>query len=793
MVALAAMGVLGTAATVVAGPWSSLPEAVVRLQQRARDQEGLGVLRAAEASLLAEAAAGRLQAVVALIQVYEDLVTPLGDGDARCGRLRARTAAALADYAAAQAGRDPRKAGRALAVAASIWPDAEVEVRLRSLLLPPPDAEPGEVWASIQDGAELVFVPPLQFDLGCSWGDNDCQRDEKGRFVTTGPFWMERTEVTNRRYRACVEAGACTPPAARTTFDQRAHADDPVTGLTWAQARAFASWTGRRLPSEAEWEGAARGNGQGRFPWGRGRDRGLANLYGRGDEDDFDGVAPVASFPATGLGFYDLAGNVWEWCGDRYHADLTGAPRDGSPWVTGSLGRVVRGGSWRRTMEVARVSSRSWFEDDYAADDVGFRCVQDVPQAVPSQHLVDTARHTFPLPAEPGGDLAGSDLSVADRHYLERMTLTWFVLEGRTGEGVRLAVAVLRRDPEDPVALDVLSRLEKEMATEVARGDLEQAEAALMGYRRAADGDRRLARRLADLERRLLVEMEVVVGALQSRGDVGRLRAGLGLARLLRADDALLARLRSGAVPPAGAHRMWPSDGKEMVWVPGGSFRMGAAPDDSGAGYDEHPAHAVTLGGFWLDRTEVTNDEFRRCVEDGACHPPMRRVDFDDADLGREPVRWVSWFEARTYARWAGKRLPTEAEWEFAGRGEGNTRYPWGNEWIDGRVNASRVMGADRWEGPAPVASFPPTVWGFSDMIGNVAEWVSDVYHHTYWEAPADGRSWVQLTGGPVGPQRVIRGGSFLSPPMRLRVSERDQRDPSSSHRAVGFRCAADP
>lgn len=78
-------------------------------------------------------------------------------------------------------------------------------------------------------------------------------------------------------------------------------------------------------------------------------------------------------------------------------------------------------------------------------------------------------------------------------------------------------------------------------------------------------------------------------------------------------------------------------------------------------------------------------------------------------------------------------------------------------------------------------------------MIGNVAEWVSDVYHHTYWEAPADGRSWVQLTGGPVGPQRVIRGGSFLSPPMRLRVSERDQRDPSSSHRAVGFRCAADP
>jgi formylglycine-generating enzyme required for sulfatase activity len=766
---------------------------VDRLQQRPDDRVAAEILRDAERSLLDEAAAGHLHATIALVGAYENLVTPLDDGDARCSALRARVAEVLVRHGDSIVDDDPGAAGKSWALAATLDPIADAVDRLRGALLPPENPEPGEVWRSPIDGSELVFQPPMQFDFGCSSGDSECQEDEIGRWVQAEGFWIDRTEVTNRRYTRCVDAGACLPPVESEHFSDPSRADDPVVGVSWWQAQAYASWAGRRLPSEVEWERAARGvYDAGKFPWGRGRERGLANLEGTTDDDVFEGTAPAGSFPATGLGLHDMAGNVWEWCEDSYHRDLSRGPRDHTAWVTGGWGRVLRGGSWRRTIEVARLSSRDWQRQEYFADDAGFRCVADTTDRVEVRELVSLAQRGYPLPARPGNELVEADLSAADRRYLERTALTWLVLEGRVTEALPRAVALLRRDPRDPVALDLLEQLEREMASTVRRGDVVTVRAALFGYRNAVEGDRRLARRLAAYEERLLDEMRLNVESFVERGDRTLITATVRLASELNPDHPVVVRLRASIEPTAGSARSWPVDGKPMVWIPSGSYRMGASQGDGSAAYDEHPARQVTVDGFWLDQTEVTNDEYRQCVEARVCTPPGRPNAFNDPNLGSYPVLWVDWYQASTYAKWAGKRLPSESEWEWAARAAQPSRYPWGELWEDGVANAMGALGQDRWGGPSPVASFPANAWGLYDMLGNASEWVEDRYHRNYWDAPKDDRPWTQMTGGPAEPRRVLRGGGHHLPPARLRVSYRDDRAPSGFNRATGFRCAAD-
>jgi formylglycine-generating enzyme required for sulfatase activity len=747
LIALLVGGACASAIPAAAGPWSSLPDAVARIQTGPDDRAARAVLDDAGGSILAEAAAGRLDAVVLLMDAYENLVSPLIDGQDLCDDLRSKVSEVLVAYGDSRLPTDPRVAGRAWALAASYEPSPAALDRLRELMLPPSEPEPGEIWQSTVDGAELVYHPPLQFDFGCTYGDNYCMKDEPGRWVQGSDFWIDRIEVTNRQYMACVQAGVCPPPVESAAFGDPDRADEPVVGVSWRHAQRYATWAGRRLPSEAEWERAARGvANDGKFPWGR----------------------------------------------DSYHRNLSRGPMTDKAWLANGWGHVLRGGSWRRPIEVARVSARTWQEQDYFADDVGFRCVADVPERVTTHQLVSVAQRTYPIRMVPGLELAFADLSAADRNYLERTSLTWLVLEGRISEALPRAVAMLRRNPGDPVALDLLGQLEKEMASDVQRGDVIPVRTALTGYRSAVEGDRRLALRLANHERRLLEEVRLNVQVYVERGDPNLVNETVGFAQMLDPSDPIVVTLRASIEPAPGAVRVWARDGKEMVWIPGGSFNMGASPGDGNAAYDEHPAHRVGVNGLWLDRTEVTNDEYRRCVDAGVCTPPRRTTSFDDSNVGSQPVMWVDWYQAKTYARWAGKRLPTEAEWEWAARTQRSTRFPWGDSWVDGAGNGLGADGEDRWAGPAPVASFDPNPWGVYDMIGNAAEWVQDVYHKNYWEAPSDARPWTQETGPQVERKRVVRGGSNLSPASRLRVSYRDERVPHGYNRATGFRCATD-
>jgi iron(II)-dependent oxidoreductase len=222
-----------------------------------------------------------------------------------------------------------------------------------------------------------------------------------------------------------------------------------------------------------------------------------------------------------------------------------------------------------------------------------------------------------------------------------------------------------------------------------------------------------------------------------------------------------------------------------MVLIPAGEFVMGR--DDPGA--DHGPAHRVRLRAFFLDRHEVTNAEYLRYSQATGKPLPeywgMERFR-SGPDFPAHPVIGVSWREARDFARWAGKRLPTEAEWEYAARGgRVGLPYPFGTT-----IDPSQANYAAKGPSPGPVAvgQFPPNGYGLFDMAGNVVEWVADYYApDTYAQSPLQ-----QPSGPKRGKLRVIRGGGWHSGPFCTRLDFRNALPANWRDINVGFRCAKD-
>lgn len=305
-----------------------------------------------------------------------------------------------------------------------------------------------------------------------------------------------------------------------------------------------------------------------------------------------------------------------------------------------------------------------------------------------------------------------------------------------------------------------------------------------------------------------------------------------------------------------------------MVWIPGGRFLMGAA--DQVGRPDEYPQHTVDLEGFWMDATEVTNAEFQKFVKATGYittaerkpdweemkkqlpagtpkppddvlvaaslvfTPPAGPVPLHDASQwwtwtkgadwkhpegpqsnirGKDnyPVVQVSWEDATAYAKWAGKRLPTEAEWEFAARGGLKDQpYSWGSEPVDaGKPKANtweghfpdRNTAKDGYARLAPTRSFAPNAYGLYDIAGNVWEWCADWYRPDYYKELA-GKTVANPAGPAAGydpdeptmPKRVVRGGSFLchaSYCASYRVSARMKTTPDTGLEHTGFRCVS--
>jgi len=237
----------------------------------------------------------------------------------------------------------------------------------------------------------------------------------------------------------------------------------------------------------------------------------------------------------------------------------------------------------------------------------------------------------------------------------------------------------------------------------------------------------------------------------------------------------LVAILRSAAAP--GEVKINPADGQRYVWIPPGRFEMGCSPGEP-CPAQEMPRHGVTLTkGFWMGQTEVTLGAHRRFAHaTGRPAPPAPSF----AQNERHPVVNVAWDDAAAYCGWAGGRLPTEAEWEYAARAGTTQAY-------SGELNVIAWYNANSGGHTHEVGQKEPNAFGLYDMLGNAWEWVGDWFHGKYYAAfPTEARD---PPGPPSGRSRVLRGGSWDSYAIFLRVSYRFSLEPGYRNSYVGFRC----
>ena len=248
---------------------------------------------------------------------------------------------------------------------------------------------------------DMMFIPAGNFDMGIRTNDNDGEDDEEPRHtVYLDAFHIDRYEVTNAQYKKFIDAN---PQWQKNRIPEKYHDGDylkhwngnnyppdkgkhPVVYVSWYAAMAYAEWRGKRLPTEAEWEKAARGNRYGRdYAWGDSLDPSKAN-YG----EEIGDTTPVGTYDMNGYGLYDMTGNVWEWCLDEYDADFYSISPPRNP-LSGRVvnnilsnftnirsARVLRGGSWVSNAKFVRVSDRTRFTPQITNDARGFRCVKSI-------------------------------------------------------------------------------------------------------------------------------------------------------------------------------------------------------------------------------------------------------------------------------------------------------------------------------------------------------------------------------------------------------------------------------
>jgi formylglycine-generating enzyme required for sulfatase activity len=252
-----------------------------------------------------------------------------------------------------------------------------------------PAHDPGTIMINPSDGASMAYIPPGEFMMGNDSGEED---EQPAHLVYTEGFWMYQYEVTNAQYSQCITAGVCEELfMASVSMSSGAnksnewiitgqYPDHPVMFASPGDARDYCGWVGARLPTEAEWERAARGGLEGmKYPWGNqdpvctpGAENGVW-FGGCGGNESDNPTAPVGSFAPNGYGLYDMAGNVWEWVNDRYDEDYYDLEvYDNPQGPTGGQGNSLRGCCFSCSSTPLRITNRQWGGGRY--HHYGFRC-----------------------------------------------------------------------------------------------------------------------------------------------------------------------------------------------------------------------------------------------------------------------------------------------------------------------------------------------------------------------------------------------------------------------------------
>ncbi len=338
--------------------------------------------------------------------------------------------------------------------------------QVQPVSIPQPEAGTAVLWT---DNSYVVFVPAGDFIMG----QDEIQSSDHApaHAVTLGGFWIHQTEVTNRMYAQCVALGICTPPSVESGvpywFDLPTHASDPVVGVNWLQAQTYCEWIDGRLPTEAEWEKAARGTQADPYPWGN--DEPTCNLLNF--DGCFDPPEPqhVRSY-ALGASFYDLAdtaGNVFEWVLDWYDKNYyTQSPSSNPGGPATGVQRVIRGSSYSSELDALPLFIRTYLEPEKHASDLGFRCiltaetVQELPPpacAVQSFYIPPLDQPTPPTSGSPDPiansfcmvSQDGTDYGVINLVFGEPVEALEFLITSSVG------VPIVNQDPAFPNILSI--------------------------------------------------------------------------------------------------------------------------------------------------------------------------------------------------------------------------------------------------------------------------------------------------------------------------------------------------
>ncbi len=247
--------------------------------------------------------------------------------------------------------------------------------------------------AAFVSSIDMILIPKGEFLMGAAETDRSAGNDEKPQhFIYLSDYYIDPTEITNSMYQACVEAGVCTLPQERTSYTRENYYGNPdfdsypVIHVDWNQARTYCEWRGARLPTEAEWEKAARGTDGRIFPWGISFESGLANFCDKNCplnwadnnlDDGYPDTSPAESFPggASPYGLLNMAGNVYEWVQDWYQETYyLNSPYENPLGPSTGVLHIVRGGSWSDGSNGLRVSYRSSNAPTDYSGSIGFRC-----------------------------------------------------------------------------------------------------------------------------------------------------------------------------------------------------------------------------------------------------------------------------------------------------------------------------------------------------------------------------------------------------------------------------------
>jgi len=542
------------------------------------------------------------------------------------------------------------------------------------------------VWTPVErdfDGVSMVLVPAGCFMMGSTEAQiddafklaqqafgSDAKRewfeDEEPahKVCFDQPFWIDRTEVTQAQFR---QLGGNAERQSHFTGDNR-----PVEQITWFESQDFCALRDARLPTEAEWEYAARGPQGLNFPWGNTFGGEYLNYcdancdYYRMDKQVNDGyqyTAPAGSYlsSASWVGALDMSGNVLEWTSSLYRP-YPYRLDDGRESMSDKNSRIFRGGSWNGIAGSVRAAVRNRDIPNIWFSSLGFRCARSFDSEAPPTAPTSTPAAVASTPIPAG---TSNDVWMPIRRDFDGVTMVlvppgWFMM-GSTEEQIDYAF---------------------ELAKESYGND---------------------------------------------------------------------------------AKREWFGN--------------------------ERPTHEICFEQpFWIDRTEVTQAQFKQFGGKAATASSFTG--------DNRPVEQITWFEARDFCAVRGARLPTEAEWEYAARGPEGLTYPWGNTFDGTRLSYCDAnceydwkdkQNNDGYKNTAPVGSYLGGVsWeGALDMSGNVWEWVSSLYQ-PYPHKTDDGRESTLDTNS----DRVLRGGGWFDFVSLLRAANRVRNSPDSGLNFIGFRCA---